>query len=48
MVSDTISATLRIAILEYSGLATANSLDVTAAAQGNDDDPNSGSATTDR
>ena len=45
-VSDTISATLRVAILEYSGLATTNSLDVAAAAQGNNTAPNSGSATT--
>ncbi len=37
---------LRIVILEYSGVATANSLDVTAAAQGNSVSPNSGAATT--
>jgi hypothetical protein len=37
---------LRVVILEYSGVATANSLDVTAAAQGNGLSPNSGSATT--
>jgi hypothetical protein len=37
---------LRIAILEYSGIATSNSLDVTAAAQGNSASPNSGIATT--
>ncbi len=45
-VSDTISATLRFAILEYTGVATANSLDVTAAAQDNSTSPNSGSAAT--
>ena len=33
-VSDSQSGTLRLAILEYSGVATTNSLDVTAAAQG--------------
>jgi hypothetical protein len=37
---------LRIAIVEYSGIATANSLDVTAAAQGNSASANSGNATT--
>jgi len=37
---------MRIVILEYSGVATANSLDVTASAQGNSVSPNSGSATT--
>jgi hypothetical protein len=45
-VSDTISATLRIIILEYTGVATANSLDATAGAQGSNTSPNSGSATT--
>lgn len=40
------SAALRIAILEYSGVATANSLDVTAAAQGTSTTPNSGPLTT--
>jgi len=44
-VSDTID-TLQFAILEYSGAATANSLDVTASAQGNSASPNSGNATT--
>ncbi len=39
-------ATLRIAILEYSGISTANSLDVTAAAQGVSAQPNSGNAIT--
>lgn len=38
--------TLRFAILEYSGVATANSLDVTAAAQGSGTTLNSGAATT--
>jgi len=45
-VSDTITATLRIIILEYTGVATANSLDVTAAAQGSSTSPNSGNLTT--
>ncbi len=45
-VSDTISATLRFAILEYSGVATTNPLDVTASAQGTSTSPNSGNATT--
>jgi centrosomal CEP192-like protein len=45
-VSDTISATLRLAILEYSGVATASSLDTTAAIQGTSASPNSGNATT--
>jgi len=45
-VSDTISGTLRIAILEYGGLASASSLDATTAAQGNGNAPNSGSITT--
>jgi hypothetical protein len=40
------SNTLRFAILEYSGVATASSLDVTAAAQGTGTTPNSGNATT--
>ena len=38
--------TLRFAILEYSGLATSNSLDVTVAAQGSGTTLNSGSTTT--
>jgi len=42
MVSDTASATLRFAILEYSGVATSGSLDVVAATQGNSATPNSG------
>ncbi len=45
-VSDTVSGPLRFAILEYSGVATANSLDVTATAQGTSTSPNSGNATT--
>jgi uncharacterized repeat protein (TIGR01451 family) len=46
-VSDTISgASLRFAILEYSGVALANSLDGTAAAQGTNAAPTSGSTTT--
>lgn len=45
-VSDTISGTLRFAILEYSGIATSNSLDITAGTQGSSASPNSGSATT--
>ena len=45
--ADSISGgTLRFAILEYAGIALANSLDVTAAAQGNSSLPNSGIATT--
>jgi len=38
--------TLRFAILEYSGLTTSNSLDVTSAAQGSGTTLNSGTATT--
>src|SRR4029077_20196339 len=46
-VSESISNnTLRFAILEYSGVATANSIDVTAAAQGSGTTLNSGPATT--
>jgi len=45
-VSGTISGTMRIAIVEYSGVAATNSLDVFAAAQGNGVSPNSGNATT--
>ena len=45
-VSDTAVATLRFAILEYSGVATSGSLDVVAAAQGSNASPNSGSVTT--
>src|ERR1700704_1210418 len=43
-VSDTASATMRLAIVEYSGVATSNSLDVVAMAQGNGASPNSGNA----
>jgi RHS repeat-associated protein len=45
-VSDTISGTLRFAILEYSGVATSSVLDGTASAQGSSISPNSGNATT--
>lgn len=45
-VSLSASNTLRFAILEYSGVATSGSLDVTAAAQGDSSSPNSGNATT--
>ena len=45
-VSSTQSGTLRLAILEYSGVATTNALDVTAAAQGTSAAPTSGNATT--
>ncbi|HET9995583.1 MAG TPA: IPT/TIG domain-containing protein, partial [Candidatus Acidoferrum sp.] len=45
-VSDTVSGPLRFAILEYSGVATSNSLDVTAMAQGNGPSPSTGSSTT--
>lgn len=45
-VSDSISGTLRFAILEYTGVATANSLDVTASAQGTGTSLSSGSTTT--
>jgi len=45
-VSDTASATLRFEILEYSGVVTSGSLDVTAIAQGNGSSASSGTATT--
>ena len=45
-VSDTVSGPFRFAILEYSGIATSNSLDVTAAATGTSTSPNSGNLTT--
>src|SRR5207245_2941425 len=45
-VSDSVSAPLRLAILEYSGVATSNSLDATAKVQGTSTSPNSGSLTT--
>jgi len=45
-VSETTTSTLRFAILEYSGVATSGSLDVTAMAQGYNASPNSGNAVT--
>jgi IPT/TIG domain/Abnormal spindle-like microcephaly-assoc'd, ASPM-SPD-2-Hydin len=45
-VSDTISSTMRIAILEYSGVANSSSLDAATAAQGSGNAPVSGSVTT--
>ena len=45
-VSDTVSGPLRFAILEYSGVATSNSLDVAVAGQGASTSPNSGNLTT--
>jgi len=45
-VSDTISATLRFAILEYSGVAISNSLDAAAASQGHDTTPTTGNIST--
>jgi hypothetical protein len=45
-VSDTVAGPIRTAILEYSGVATSNSKDVTAAATGTSTSPNSGNATT--
>lgn len=45
-VSGSVYATLQCAILEYSGVATSQSLDVTAALQGSSTFANSGSATT--
>ena len=45
-VSDTVSGSLRLAIFEYSGVATSNSLDVTASVQGTSTSPNSWSITT--
>lgn len=45
-VSGSAYATLQFAILEYSGVATSHSLDVTAAVQGSSTSANSGSATT--
>jgi len=43
-VSDTISGTLRFAILEYSGVAVSNSLDATAVSEGTGVSANSGNA----
>jgi hypothetical protein len=45
-VSASLTATLRFAILEYSGVATTNSFDSAAAAQGLSVSPNSGTAVT--
>ena len=45
-VSDTLGGTMRLAILEYAGVATANALDGTATAQGISAIPNSGALTT--
>src|SRR5882762_9287777 len=45
-VSDTVSGTLRFAILEYSGVALANSLETTAVAQGNSASPSTMNTTT--
>ena len=45
-VSGTVAATLRLAILEYSGVVTSGSLDVIATAQGNSASPYSGNAVT--
>ena len=45
-VSDTTSAALRFAILEYSGIAKSDSLDTDETAQGNSTSPNSGNTTT--
>jgi Bacterial Ig domain/IPT/TIG domain/Family of unknown function (DUF6298)/Putative collagen-binding domain of a collagenase len=45
-VSDTILGTLRFAIFEYSGLATSNSLDAVAFAQGTGTSPNTGNVST--
>ena len=41
-VTTNVAGTLRFAILEYTGVATSNSLDVTAGAQGSSTAPNSG------
>jgi hypothetical protein len=46
MVSQTTPGTLRIAILEYSGVATSNALDKTSSAQGRSAAPNAGGVTT--
>ncbi len=45
-VSDTVSGPLRVAILEYSGVAASNSLDATATATGSSTSPNSGNLNT--
>ena len=45
-IEDTILGTLRVAILEYSGVATSGSLDAAATAQGSSASPGSGNAKT--
>ena len=45
-VSNSVSATLRFVVLEYSGIASSNSLDGTASASGVSGSPNSGTLTT--
>jgi len=45
-ISDTILGTMRFAILEYSGVATSNSLDVTVATEGTSASPGTGNITT--
>jgi hypothetical protein len=45
-VSDTILGTMRFAVMEYSGVAVANSLDASVSAQGHSTSPNSGNAVT--
>src|SRR5437867_5522358 len=45
-VTMTVSGPLRLAVLEYSGVAASNSLDVTAASSATSTSPNSGSLTT--
>src|SRR5229473_7929751 len=45
-VSDTVSGPIRFSILEYSGVATSNSLDAASATVGNSSSPNSGNLTT--
>jgi Abnormal spindle-like microcephaly-assoc'd, ASPM-SPD-2-Hydin/IPT/TIG domain/Cep192 domain 4 len=45
-IGDSVSATLRVAILEYSGVATSKSLDAAATAQGSGASPGSGNAKT--
>ena len=45
-VSDAVQGTMRVAILEYAGIAVSNPLDVAVAAQGSGTAPSSGSAAT--
>jgi hypothetical protein len=45
-VSASVAGTLRVAIMEFSGVATSGSIDVAAAAQGNSANPMSGTAVT--